>query len=38
VEANKLRDFFSQLSQSGQTIQTMTQPPSYRALVEQLQS
>jgi len=36
VEANKLRDFFSKLSQSGQTIQTMTQPPSYQALLQQL--
>jgi len=37
VEANKLRDFFSKLSQSGTTIQTMTQPPSYQALLQQLQ-
>lgn len=37
VEANKLRDFFSKLSQSGQTIQTMTQPPSYQALLQRLQ-
>jgi len=37
VEANKLRDFFSKLSQSGQQIQMMTQPPSYQALLQQLQ-
>lgn len=35
LEANRLRDFFSKVSQSGQTIQTMTQPLSYRALLEQ---
>lgn len=38
LEANRLRDFFSQVSQSGQTIQTMTQPLSYRSLLERLAS
>jgi len=32
IDANKLRDFFSKLSQSGQTIQTMTEPLNFQQL------